>query len=242
MSGGLPRIIWILWLQGWDQAPNIVQACLKTWEAHNPGWTIHALTAANLHDYVDTTALSPCIGGKDVPAEALSDLIRITLLARYGGVWVDSTVYCLRPLDTWLPELLGSGFFAFAKPGPDRMLSSWFLAASKGNYLVQEWLRRAVEYWAHRRERDHYFWFHYLFAEGYNSDARFRADWELTPEISANEPHHYAPYKKLSAPVSVRDLLLMESATTPVLKLTHKLPEAHYESSSVLRVRFKRAV
>ena len=236
-----PKIIWLFWLQGWDKAPAIVQACLKTWKAHNPDWMIHALSAADLDDYMDAAVLSSSIAGKDMPPEALSDLIRITLLERYGGVWVDSTVYCLKPLDAWLPEKFSSGFFAFANPGPDRMLSSWFLAASKGNYLVQEWRRRAVEYWAHHTERHHYFWFHYLFAEGYMSDPHFRTIWDSTPAVSANEPHHYAPYEKLIAPVSSSDLLLMESPPTPVLKLTHKLPEAQYARDSVLNYFFARA-
>ena len=234
MSCVLPKIIWMLWLQGWDEAPDIVQACLKTWEAHNPDWMIHALSAPDFYDYVDAATLSSIIGGKHMPPEALSDLVRIELLQRYGGVWIDSTVYCLKPLDSWLPEKLRSGFFAFAKPGPDRMLSSWFLAASKGNYIVEEWRRRAIEYWAHRTERHHYFWFHYLFAECYKSDPHFRANWDSTPEVSAREPHLYIPYEKLSVPVSSSDLLLTDSPPTPVLKLTHKLPSAEYAKGSVM--------
>ena len=235
MSGNLPKIIWTLWLQGWDEAPEVAKACLKTWEANNPGWKIHSLSATDVFEYLDAAALPSAKGGRDMPPEAYSDLIRIALLERYGGVWIDSTVYCLKPLDAWLPEMLGSGFFAFAKPGPDRMLASWFLAATKGNYLVQEWRRRTIEYWAQRTERHHYFWFHYLFAEGYASDSHFRAIWDSTPEVSAGASHHYAPYEKLSLEVSSSDIRLLETPPTPVLKLTHKLPHGEYDSASVLR-------
>ena len=255
----IPKIIWMLWLQGWDEAPDIVKACRKTWEVHNPDWTIHALNAAELQKYLDTPSLAPPRSSARITAaeslsdrirltllgwwkrirsaaspETLSDLIRITLLERYGGVWVDSTVYCLKPLDAWLPEMFGSGFFAFAKPGPDRMLSSWFLAASKGNYLVHEWRRRAVEYWSHRTKRHHYFWFHHLFAEAYNSDPHFRVAWDSTPEVSADKPHYFVPYEKLIAPLSSSDLRLLDTPSTPVLKLTHKLPDAQYASDAVL--------
>lgn len=234
MSNPLPKIIWMLWLQGWNEAPTIVRACLKTWQAHNPDWMIHALSASEVRDYVDLPPLSSSIASEAIPPEAQSDLIRITLLERYGGVWVDSTVYCLRPLDAWLPEKLNSGFFAFARPAPDRMLSSWFLAAFKGNYIVQEWQRRVLSYWAQRTERHHYFWLHYLFAQGYTSDPHFRASWDSTPEELANTPHYYAPYKKLGAPVSSSDLQLLDSPPTPVLKLTHKLPETQYARGTVL--------
>ena len=169
-----------------------------------------------------------------LPTDALSDLIRVTLLQRYGGVWADSTVYCLQPLEAWLPVNFGSGFFAFAKPGPDRMLSSWFLAAAKGNYLVEQWRRRAAEYWSRRRKRHHDFWFHYLFAEAYEGDRQFRAAWDATPEVSADGPHYYSPYEKLGAAFSSSDLLLLDTPQTPVLKLTHKLPEGQYTGDTVL--------
>jgi hypothetical protein len=230
----IPNIIWTLWLQGWDEAPEVVQTCLKTWQAHNPDWRIQALSSADLDRYLDATLFNSLTGGKDIQPEALSDIIRILLLERYGGVWVDSTVYCLKPLDAWLPEKLAGGFFAFAKPGPDRMLSTWFIAAAKGHYIVQEWHRRVVGYWARRWTRHHYFWFHYLFTQAYKSDSRFRASWDATPEVLADGPHYYAPYTRLAAPVSGDDLQLMETPPTPLLKLTHKLPPVPYAKDSVL--------
>ena len=249
MSIRLPKVIWLLWLQGWDEAPAIVKACLKTWEENNPGWTIHTLSMANIHDYLDDSELLSSISGKNLQHEAFSDVIRIILLERYGGVWIDSTVYCLKPLDTWLPEKLGSGFFAFEKPRSERMLASWFLAAYKGNYIAKEWHRRVVEYWADRTKRHHYFWFHYLFKEAYKADPYLRASWDSTPKVSDRGPHYYSPYKKLSAPMSSSDHLLLKSQLTliqkftqklrksqqiPVLKLTHKLPQIRYSNDSVL--------
>jgi len=41
----------------------------------------------------------------------------------------------MKPLDEWLPDYLGSGFFAFDRPGRDRLLSSWFLASPKDGYI-----------------------------------------------------------------------------------------------------------
>ena len=129
----IPRTIWALWLQGWEEAPEIVRACRATWESLNPGWSFRPLTRASLSALLGPDALRCVSGARELPPEALSDVVRIALLKRYGGVWADSTTYCLRPLDAWLPGATTSGFFAFAKPGPDRMISSWFLAAAPGN-------------------------------------------------------------------------------------------------------------
>ncbi len=234
MSSTLPKVIWTLWLQGWDRAPDIVRTCRKSWETHNPDWTIRALSGAELSQYLDASLLSALVAGKDLPPEAFSDLVRILLLERYGGIWIDGTVYCLRALDTWLPGLLGSGFFAFSRPTPDRLVASWFLAASKGNYTVQEWRRRAVAYWSGRSARHDYFWFHGLFAEAYAADPDFRASWDATPRVSAGKPHCFAPYEKLSAPLAARELQVLDSPPTPLLKLTHKLPLPECGSDSLL--------
>ncbi len=238
----LPKIVWMLWLQGWSQAPDIVRACLQTWKYHNPGWVIHALTYSSLPEFLDAPEAFSRNIGKPMQREALSDVIRITLLERYGGVWVDATVYCLKPLNAWLPERLSNGFFAFAKPAPDRMLSSWFLAASKAHYIVQHWRKLTHEYWAARNERDHYFWFHHLFKQAYRSDPLFKTLWDGTPKASADGPHYYAPYHlKLSRPATPVDQLLINTASVPLLKLTHKLESNKCQSNSVLRTLCDRA-
>lgn len=236
-SAVLPKRIWMLWLQGWEQAPEIVWACRRTWENNNPGWTVHALSGADLPHYPPLQTLGPLLTGKRLEPEALSDVIRIALLERFGGVWIDSTVYCLRPLDAWLPQKLSTGFFAFTKPVPERPPSSWFLAATLGHHIVREWYRRVLAYWQVRSYRHHYFWFHYLFLECCASDALFREIWSRTPQVlaDADGPHHYIPYKDmLYAPVSDRDRSLIEGATTPVLKLTHRLRAEPYGADSVL--------
>jgi hypothetical protein len=50
----VPKIIWTLWLQGWDLAPAVVKSCLKTWQTHNENWTLHALTMETLGNFIDT--------------------------------------------------------------------------------------------------------------------------------------------------------------------------------------------
>jgi hypothetical protein len=239
----IPRTIWALWLQGWDEAPEIVQACRRTWESLNPSWSFQPLTLSSLPALLGADALRFVDSARELPPEALSDVVRIALLERYGGVWADSTTYCLRPLDDWLPAAMPSGFFAFAKPGPDRMISSWFLAAAPGNALVERWAARTRAYWSGRAERGHYFWFHHLFAACYASDAAFRAVWDATPEILAGGACVYEPYlENLWGPASERDRRLVERPFTPLVKLTRRLPPGEYPPQSALRYLCERAL
>lgn len=220
----------------------MINACMQTWRKHNCGWEIRALDSTDIFDVLKGDQLISLVAEKDLPPEAFSDVVRIALLQRYGGVWADSSCYCLKPLDEWLHEELPNGFFAFIRPGPDRMLSSWFLAAAENNYIVEKWYELTLKYWSNRSTRDHYFWFHHLFAAAYRDNQQFRADWDGSSKRSADGPHHYIPYEtKLLAPVSSDDRDLVDQASEPLLKLTHKLSNTTVSVGSVMQYLIERA-
>jgi hypothetical protein len=216
-----PRIIWTAWFQGWDAAPELVRSCIRSWEDRNPGWELRVLSNSNLRTWLTPEVDLPPAAGGWMTAQAYSDLVRITLLARYGGVWVDATTWCAQPLDDWLPELSQSGFFAFAQPGPDRMLSSWFLAASQDSLIVQRWDAACHAYWHGRDVEDAYFWFHYQFAVSYETDPGFAAMWDAVPKRSAQPPHELQYV--LLEPVSEYHARALAGATAPVHKLAHAI-------------------
>lgn len=229
----------MLWLQGWENAPPIVQACLRTWTHHNPDWQVRCLDAGTLDSILAPSEQVPT-SLRYIPAAAKSDLIRIALLRKFGGVWVDATVYCLKPLDAWLPEAMPGGFFAFERPAPDRMVASWFLAAEQPNEIVSRWYEACQAYWRWRFRRSHYFWFHYLFADIYAEHAAVKALWDATPKISADLPHYMTPYKeRLPAPCDPEDAAFLDGSRTPLLKLTHKVDHdgfaPHSRYSELLR-------
>jgi len=140
----VPKKIWMLWFQGWDDAPPIVQACVRSWEQHNPDWEIVKLDAENLSSYVD---IDWFMKRKGITVQSKSNIVRIALLQQHGGVWADATCFCTKPLDDWLPEAAKTGYFAFAQPAVDRPISSWFMVAEPGNYLVDQHAKACFAYW-----------------------------------------------------------------------------------------------
>jgi len=122
----IPKKIWFLWLQGLSRAPDIVRSCYQSWEKHNPEWELNILDENNLEYYVNIKSIV-CDNYSTITPQALSDIVRINLLNKYGGVWVDATCYCCKPLNSWLPQYSTAGFFAFDlfKPGKDRLISSF---------------------------------------------------------------------------------------------------------------------
>lgn len=146
-NGGrpVPKIIWILWLQGIQNAPPLVQQCVASWRKYNPDWKVIVLDEHNLaqHAVISLVVLQ---NAAKVSPQAVSDVLRINLLAQHGGVWADATCLCCRPLDEWLHDCTRSGFFAFAKPAKDRLLASWFLAASKDCPLTRAYSQMVNDY------------------------------------------------------------------------------------------------
>lgn len=145
-SGGImPKTIWFVWFQGLHNAPYVVRKCHESWVVRNPGWRVVTLDEATLPSVASVNYSAGNIG--KLPPQAKSDVVRLDLLSHHGGAWADATCFCVQPLDEWLPPNLGSGFFAFHRPRPSRIISSWFLAAEPGNVLASRMFERMLAYW-----------------------------------------------------------------------------------------------
>jgi hypothetical protein len=135
----IPKIIWMYWHQGLDKAPTLVHHCVQSWKDQNPEWQLNLIDQDNLHDFVELKLPSHIL--EKIGIVKQSNLLRLQLLAEYGGVWADATTMCRKPLDAWLPLAAAeSGFFAFYRPGRDRLISSWFLASEKNSPLIVAFL------------------------------------------------------------------------------------------------------
>ncbi|QNI44026.1 capsular polysaccharide synthesis family protein [Synechococcus sp. WH 8101] len=138
----IPRTLWIAWHQGLQTAPDLVQACIQRWAALNPAWSVRVVTYDDWSHWLPAAALQRYSTLPELKPAHQADWLRLQLLLHHGGVWADATVLCRQPLDAWLPERCDEGFFAFANPGPDRLLSNWFLASSPDHPLMQHWSKR----------------------------------------------------------------------------------------------------
>ncbi len=216
----MTKIIWTLWLQGETAAPPIVRHCLESWRTLNPEWDVRCLDADTIRQYVDIPdAFNPDL--KDITATSFSDMVRLLLLYEYGGVWVDATCFCNKPLDEFLADKMDTGFFAFSKPAPDRPLASWFLAAQPHNIIIATWLEKALEYWDGRRKANAYFWLHNLLNALLKSDENFTNALSKMPEIGADQPHSLLHSDGFSA--SPLDQVADIDWQSPLFKLSYRL-------------------
>lgn len=141
----IPRKIWILWFQGLSKAPFLVRKCIDSWVKENQNWEVIILDENNVSKYVVLDLPENILA--NLPLVKKSNVVRLHLLSKYGGVWADATTFCMKPLDEWIDDCTTSGFFAFYKPGRDRIMSSWFMVSEKGSPIVLKLKERLNSFW-----------------------------------------------------------------------------------------------
>ena len=198
----IPRNIFLLWLQGWDNAPWLQRQVLASWKQHNPTWNVIEVDETNLSEYVSDI---PYIydTSKMISPQAKSDIIRLALLNKIGGVWADATMLCMKPLDDWLPEATkDTNFWMYHGHGANMPKeigpASWFIVSSNNNTIIQLWKRECDTYWEKNRSAMNYFWMDHLFKYLYHTNKEFQTLWDKVPYVYCEEmgsSHTLAHYK-----------------------------------------------
>lgn len=164
--------LWTAWLQGYDQAPLLVKACITSLRRYMPEYDVTVIDADNLKLYIDLPEwITEKYRRGIIPNALFSDLIRLELLIRHGGLWVDSSVLMTEPdllsNRKWLTDILGAPLFMFQYRHPATHaylgISNWCIGAQPNQWALVK-LRNML--WAYWREYDcvlDYYIFHRFF-------------------------------------------------------------------------------
>lgn len=164
--GASAPVIWFCWLQGLEQAPEIVHVCLASLRRYVGDKEIRIISLQTYRDYVELPDhVEEKFRKGHIPPALFSDLIRLELLIRYGGTWIDSTVLCTG--SHYPKELLDCDLFMFryVRPGTDEFagISNWFISARSNHPLLLVLRDMLYQYW---RDYDcvlEYYVFHRFF-------------------------------------------------------------------------------
>lgn len=155
-ESAVSRIIWSAWLQGLDNAPEMVNVCLESHQKHLPGYEFRVLDMENYRQWVELPEwVEEKYARGMIPAALFSDVLRVAVLKRYGGVWMDASVLCTgfgnQQLQKQWTEVENSRFavFRYYRKG-DRYpsgLSNWFIAATPDNIVLTSVYDMLTAYW-----------------------------------------------------------------------------------------------
>jgi hypothetical protein len=154
-AGVIPRVIWTYWHDPRD-VPPVVRRCMDTWRRHNPDFRVELLDLDRVESMfgADTVRdLFPRNGPRELHQRGkhyrAADLIRMLVLSRHGGYWLDGTIICTRPL-RWVEDVrqsTGAELIGFSSPQTRNrdfpILENWFFACVPGSPYVADWLEEA---------------------------------------------------------------------------------------------------
>ena len=106
-------IIWQYWHQGIDDAPELIKKCFESVRNHMPGKKQVIITFDTIKDYIELPKrYYDLLENKKIPIAIFSDILRVYLLNKYGGSWVDSTIYLT---DKIPDDIMNSNFCVLQK-------------------------------------------------------------------------------------------------------------------------------
>lgn len=126
----IPRIIHFCWFGGADK-PKKVEKCLASWKKHLSGYTFMEWNEANFDVNASRYAKEALQARKFA---FVSDYARLHALYHHGGIYMDTDVEVLRPLDGLLAHSAFSGF------EDERFLQSGTMGAAPRHPWIKELL------------------------------------------------------------------------------------------------------
>jgi mannosyltransferase OCH1-like enzyme len=122
----VPRILHQIWL-GRDPLPEEFVVYQESWLRHHPRWELVVWTEENLPDDLRRAEIYERLR---VPAER-ADLLRLEVLYRHGGVYVDTDFECVRSLE---PVIKDFEFFTANKWS--KRVNNAFLGATPEHHIL----------------------------------------------------------------------------------------------------------
>lgn len=189
-KGNINKTVWIFWWQGIEQAPDLVKVCYKSVKENLKGWNIVLITKDNYKEYTDIPEfIIEKLDKGTITLTHFSDILRLDLLIRHGGLWLDATVLCTNEN---IPEvILQSDLFVYQtqKPGADghaTLMSSWCMWAKPHNHILKATQDLLYAYWKQYDYMMDYFLLHQFMTIVMNE---FPEEGHRIPPYTNENPH-----------------------------------------------------
>lgn len=219
--------VWVCWFQGIENAPIVVQKCYQSLKDNLTDQEIVLITAENMQEYVKFPEfiIEKWKAG-NITDTHMTDLLRLELLIRYGGIWADATVLCTRQREK-IPEYYFDSdlfFYQCLKPGRDGhsgYISSWLISARTNNHILRTVQYLCYEYWKEHTEMVDYFLLHDFMSIVLD---RYPTEWQEIVPADNSTPHIL-----LLRLFEEYDERIWKSVTeqSPFHKLSYKIEKEH---------------
>lgn len=184
--------LFTIWLQGEEQAPPLIKACIRSMHRY-AGMPVVVLDEKSISDWISLPDYIIRKYEKGIISRAhFSDICRVELLYRYGGVWADSTALFTSPIPKMV---MNQDFFVFmtnpesSLGGSYAFIQNCFIRAKRGTLLISFWRNLMHLYWKNENKLIDYFAHQMLFKYLVTVNDKASESFSKMPKVDQESTH-----------------------------------------------------
>ena len=217
------NIIWSIWWQGEENAPEVVKACFASVRRHCGDKIFKVITEKNFRDYIELPEhIFKKVSDGVITLTHFSDILRMYLLSRYGGMWIDATIFTAADIPDEIFEAeyfsIKTGFNPKSYAVTMGRWASFLQAAHKDSALCSFALECQLEFWKKHKIPIDYILIDYFFALAYQNFPEIKT---MLDSVPLNNPEIEGLRPLLNSKWDEKKFAALTSSTT-FFKLTWK--------------------
>ena len=218
-----PFRIWQCWWQGSDQLSGITKICTNSVRVNSNNLPIVFITLKNYSDYVQLPRY--IIEKREdgiISLTEFSDILRVNLLKKYGGLWLDATILLT---DKVSDDMILRNFFTCPEKNDDCTFVSEYrwntsVMGGRANLPLFSFVANMFnEYWAKENKLIDYYLLDYFIALAYKFIPKVKNEIDALPR---NNPNKHQLQDLLNRPYSEEKWHQITS-NTRIFKLSRKV-------------------
>jgi len=180
--------IWMMWYQGIENAPPIVKSCIQSVILNRAKQPVHIIDKYNYENYIKLPSyIKEKFNNGNFSITHFSDIVRMGLLFKYGGYWIDSTYFINTPLTK-----INTNFFSlktkycFPHPFIKCLWAGNFLAVPPNSFIATYSYIAFLLYWKIYNSLIDFFLIDYIILIAYNNVLEFKNLITNLPFVNCN--------------------------------------------------------
>ena len=219
------RRVWILWWQGYDQAPELVKNCIASANKYFKDNKIVVISKDNYQDFIsiDKVIIKKFESGMISHAQ-LSDIFRLNLLSQYGGIWADSTLMFTNEIPDYVSNLfftLNTGYDEKSYYVTKGRWTGFFMSSDFVHFPFFDFADEIIQnYWKRNNKLIDYFLIDYIIELAYEEFTWFK---DIINAIPVSCSHIFSLVDHLSDIATDDNIGDICSSNNWVYKLNHRI-------------------
>lgn len=181
--------IWICWLQGEENAPELVRKLINITRKQANGHPVHIIDESNYSDFISIPSfiVQKYKRGIIMP-QHFTDVIRTMLLVEHGGLWIDATGFTNHPIPEDVYKLpifnvkdICPAFLHKNVAVDSTRWANYIIGGQKGAVTYRFIQDCLLKYWEHYDTCIDYFFMFYIAKIGRENIAACKQEYDTIP-------------------------------------------------------------